>query len=167
MLKIFGYEEMKKENVEFDIYVPINIEFGKWNVSDEPTIYWRTGDFSSSLIEIGFGKYKKDIRSVTLTICKNVYEIDNCNENIFNKIKGCPIFELENINDEIFIDEKGEIKIYIGRTSVSIIFSDNKISYYLENSNVDFYLDSNKSLIGLRVNNISDDNKAILKKALK
>jgi hypothetical protein len=167
MLKIFKYEEIKKENVEFDIYTPINIEFGVWNISEEPTIYWRTGDFSSSLIEIGIGRYKKNIRSITLTICKNVYEVDNYNENNFNKFIGSPILELENTNDEIYTDEKGALKVYIESTSVSVIFSDNKISDCLENGNVDFYLDANKSLIGLRVNNISEDDKTILKEALR
>ena len=65
MLKVFKHEETKKENIEFDIYTPINIEFGVWNISKEPTIYWRTGDFNGSLIEIGIGQYKKDIRSIT------------------------------------------------------------------------------------------------------
>jgi len=102
-----------------------------------------------------------------LTICKNVYEVDNYNENNFNKFKGSPILELENTNDEIYTDEKGALKVYIESTSVSVIFSDNKISDCLENGNVDFYLDANKSLIGLRVNNISEDDKTILKEALR
>lgn len=166
MLKVFNHEETKKENIEFDIYTPINIEFGVWNISKEPTIYWRTGDFSGSLIEIGIGQYKKDIRSITLTICKNVYELDNYSENNFNIFKGSPILELENSNDEIYTDEKGTLKVYIESRSVSIIFSENEISDCLQNDNVDFYLDANKSLVGLRVNNISEENKAILKDAL-
>jgi len=166
MLKVFKYEETKKENIEFDIYTPINIEFGVWNISKEATIYWRTGDFSSSLIEIGIGKYKKDIRSITLTICKNVYEVESCSENNFNILKGSPILEFKNIKDEIYTDEKGTLKVYIESKSVSIIFSENKISDCLQNDNVYFYLDDNKSLVGLRVDNISEENKAILKEAL-
>ncbi|EQB89811.1 hypothetical protein J2Z44_001697 [Clostridium punense] len=166
MLKVFKLEEIKKENVEFDIYTPVNIEFGVWNISEEPTIYWRTGDFCNSLIEIGIGKYKKDIRSITLTICKDVYVVDNYGENSFNRFKGSPILELENTNDETFTDENGTLKVYIENTSISVIFSDNKINDCLENGSVDFYLDDNKSLIGLRINNISEDNKAMLKEAL-
>lgn len=164
MLKVFKHEATKKESIEFDIYIPIKIEFGVCDISKEPTIYWRTGDFSESLIEIGTGKYKKDIRSITLTICKNVYEVDNYSENKFNIFKGSPI--LENTNDEIYTDEKGRLKVYIESTSVSIIFLDNKISDCLQNGNVDFYLDDNKSLVGLRVNNISEENKTIFKEAL-
>lgn len=166
MLKVVKYEEVKKENIEFDIYTPINIEFGVWNISKEPTRYWRTGDFSDSLIEIGIGKYKKDIRSITLTICKNVYEVDNYSENNFNIFKGSPILELENINDEIYTDEKGILEVYLESKSVSIIFSGNEIKYCLQNNNVDFYIDNNKTLVGLRVNNISEGNKSILKDSL-
>lgn len=166
MLKIFKYKEMKQENIEFDIYTPINIEFGIWNISKEPTIHWRTGDFSSSLIEIGIGQYKKDIRSVTLSICKNVYEVDHYFQNNINIVKGSPIVDLENMNNEIYIDEKGVLKVYIESKSVSIVFSENEICDCLQNNNIEFYLDANQSLIGLRINKVSEENKLILKEAL-
>lgn len=166
MLKVLKYGETKKENIKFDVYIPINIEFGSCNISEEPTIYLRLGNFNDSLIEIGIGKYKRDIRSITLTICKDIYEVDNHISDNFSKIKGSPILELENINNEIYIDKECTLKVYIESSSISIIFSDNKIRNCLENGNVDFYLDDNKSFIGLRVNNISEDNKIIFKKAL-
>lgn len=166
MLKVIKHEQAKKENIGFDIYTPLNIEFGVWNISKEPTIYWRTGDFGGSLMEIGIGQYKKDIRSITLTICKNVYEVDYyCGSN-FNISKGSPILDLKNITNEIYTDENGTLKVYIESKSVSIIFLENRISECLKNDNVYFYLDDNKLLVGLRVNNISEENKTILKKAL-
>ncbi len=166
MLKVLKYGQIKKENIDFDVYIPINIEFGSHNILEEPTIYWRLGNFNDSLIEIGIGKYKRDISSITLTICKDIYEVDNYIKDNFSKIKGSPILELENINSEIYIDKECTLKVYIESSSISIIFSDNKIRNCLENGNVDFYLDDNKSFIGLRVNNISEDNKIIFKKAL-
>ncbi len=33
--------------VEFDVYTPINIEFGNWDISEDKTVYWRTGDFKN------------------------------------------------------------------------------------------------------------------------
>lgn len=166
MLKVIEYQETKKENIEFDIYTPINIEFGVWDISKEPTIYWRTGDFCGSLIEIGMGKNNKDIRSITLTICKNVYEVYNYFENNYNIFKGSPIFELESSNEKTYMDEKGVLKVYIESKSISIIFSENKISDCLQNDNVYFYLDDNKLLVGLKINNISEKNKSIFKESL-
>lgn len=166
MLKVINYEEMKKDNIEFDIYTPINIEFGTWNISKESTVYWRIGDFEKSLLEIGLGKYKKDIRSITLTICENVYEVENYFENDFNVLKGSPIFELENINDEMYLDENGILKVYIENESISIVFSENKIKNCIQNNNIYFYLDENKELIGIKINNVSKENKFVLKSAL-
>lgn len=166
MLKIFKYKETKQENITFDRYTPINIEFGMWNISKEPTIYWRTGDFHNSLIEIGIGKYKKDIRSITLSICKNVYEIDGCISNNMNILKGCPIVGLENMNNETYIDEKGMLDVYIESKSVYIVFSENKIYECLQNNNIEFYLDDNQLLIGLRIYKVSEENKIMLKEVL-
>ncbi|URZ03829.1 hypothetical protein [Clostridium felsineum] len=53
--------------------------------------------------------------------------MDNYCENNFNIFKGSPILELENINDEIYTDEKETLKVYIESKSVSIIFPENKM----------------------------------------
>ena len=166
MLKVFKYEETKRENIKFDIYIPINIEFGEWNILKEPTIYWRTGDLSGSLIEIGIGQYNKEVRSITLTICKNVYQIDYIPEKNLKILKGSPILELENINGQLYTDEKEILEVYIGIKSITIIFSKNEIKECLQNENVRFYIDDNKSFVGLSVNNISEENKATIKQAL-
>lgn len=166
MLKVINKEIVKKESIKFDIYVPINIEFEVENISEEPTIYWRTGNFIDSLIEIGVGKYKKDIRSITLTICKNVYETDNYFNKNFNVLNGSPIVCLGNINDEIYVDEIGELKAYIESKSITIIFSDNEAYYCLQNDNLCFYLNKNNFIIGLKINNIIDEYKKLLKKSL-
>ncbi|WP_170272260.1 hypothetical protein [Clostridium tarantellae] len=123
------------------------------------------GNFSDSLIEIGLGKYKKDLRSITLIMCKNIYEVDNYNKKI-HTVNGSPILEMQNTNDEIYIDEKGLLKVYIESVSVSIIFSDNKINNCLKNGSIDFYLNNDNLLIGLKINNITEENKNIFKKSL-
>ena len=55
MLKLRKVEEPMKHLIEFDIYVPIKIRVGHWDMSKDHTLYWRTGDFEKSLIEIGLG----------------------------------------------------------------------------------------------------------------
>ncbi|MES9717656.1 hypothetical protein [Bacillus safensis] len=71
MLKVTEYKDSQSINIEYDLYTPINIEFGSWNISKEPTIYWRTGDFKKSLIEIGIAKFTRQkaiLRSKLLNI---------------------------------------------------------------------------------------------------
>lgn len=70
------------------------------------------------------------------------------------------------MNNETYIDEKGTLNVYIESKSVCIVFSENKIYECLQNNNIEFYLDDNQSLIGLRIYKVSEENKTILKEAL-
>ncbi|MBW3701945.1 MULTISPECIES: hypothetical protein [Bacillus] len=56
MLRVTEYKDSQPINIENDLYTPINIEFGNWNISKEPTIYWKTEDFKKFLIKIGIMK---------------------------------------------------------------------------------------------------------------
>lgn len=56
MLRVTKYKDSQPINIENDLYTPINIEFGSWNISKEPTIYWKTEDFKKFPIKIGIMK---------------------------------------------------------------------------------------------------------------
>lgn len=169
MLKVIEYKEGKSENIEYDVYTPINIEFGTWNISKEPTIYWRTGDFKKSLIEIGVGKYTGNIRSITLTLCENVYETEESNFDMKNVtlIKGMPNFDVEKFNNETYVDEKGKLNVYIGNDKVLILFSDNEVVSILQNANVGFAIDTNEIVCGIIVSDVVEHDKKIIEDALR
>lgn len=42
--------------IEFDQYVPLNIEFGEKNTMEDSLMYWRTGSLTDTLMEVGIGK---------------------------------------------------------------------------------------------------------------
>ena len=169
MLKVTEYKESKSINIEYDVYTPINIEFGTWNISKEPTIYWRTGDFKKSLIEIGVGKYTGDIRSIKLTLSENVHKIENSNLDMKNitLIKGIPNFQVEEYDDETYIDENSKLNVYIGIDKVLISFSENDTVSIVQNDNVGFALDINKMVCGVIVSGMLEHEKNILEEALK
>lgn len=169
MLKVTEYKESQSVNIEYDIYTPINIEFGTWNISKEPTIYWRTGDFKKSLIEIGIGKYTGNIRSITLTLSENVHKMESLGLDMKNitLIKGTPNFQVEEYYDKTYIDEKGELNVYIGIDSVLISFSENDTVSIVQNDTVGFILDKNKIVCGIIVNGMLEHEKNILEEALK
>lgn len=169
MLKVREYKESQSVNIEYDVYTPINIEFGTWNISQEPPIYWRTGDFKKSLIEIGIGKYTGNIRSITLTLCENVYKIENLKWDMKNihLIKGIPSFHIEEYNDKTYTDEISKLNVYIGVDKVLISFSENAILSILQSDNVGFALDKNKVICGIIVSSILEHEKKILEDALK
>ena len=169
MLQVIEYEERQTVNIEFDLYIPINIEIGTWNISKEPTIYWRTGDFKKSLVEIGVGKYTGKIRSITLTLCEHVYNTENFNFNIedINLIDGVPVFQIEESINKTYMDEKGKLNVYIGNDKVLISFSENEIMSIVQNDNVGFAIDNNKMVCGIIISSMVEHEKNLLKDALK
>lgn len=169
MLKVTEYKESQSINIEYDIYTPINVEFGTWNISKEPTIYWRTGDFKKSLIEIGVGKYTGNIRSITLTLSENVHKVENLNLDMKNitLIKGIPNFQVEEYDDKTYIDENSKLNVYIGIDKVLISFSENDTVSIVQNENVGFALDKDKMVCGVIVSGMLEHEKNILEEALK
>lgn len=169
MLKVTEYKESQSINIEYDVYTPINIEFGTWNISKEPTIYWRTGDFKKSLIEIGVGKYIGNIRSITLTLSEKVHKMENLNLDMKNitLIKGIPNFQVGEYADKTYIDENSKLNTYIGIDKVLISFSENDIVSIVQNDNVGFALDINKMVCGFILSGMLEHEKNILEEALK
>ncbi|MEH7642407.1 hypothetical protein V7198_11955 [Bacillus pumilus] len=168
MLKVIEYKDSQPINIEYDLYTPINIEFGSWNISKEPTIYWRTGDFKKSLIEIGLGKYTGNIRSITLTLSENVHKMESLKldmEDII-MVKGVPSFQIEESNDNTYIDEKGKLDVYIGRDKVFISFSENDAVSILQNDTVVFSLDKEEVVCGIIISGMLEHEKKTLEDAL-
>lgn len=168
MLKVIEYKDSQPINIEYDLYTPINIEFGSWNISKEPTIYWRTGDFKKSLIEIGLGKYTGNIRSITLTLSENVHKMESLKldmEDII-MVKGVPSFQIEESNDNTYIDEKGKLDVYIGRDKVFISFSENDAVSILQNDTVGFALDKEEVVCGIIISGMLEHEKKTLEDAL-
>lgn len=167
MLKVTEYKECQSANIEYDVYTPINVEFGTWDISKEPTIYWRTGDFKKFLIEIGLGKHTGNIRSITLTLSENV---DNTELNFdfrnITLIKGMPVFQVEKYNNKTYIDENGKLSVYIGPDSILISFSENAIVSIVQNDNIGFALDNNKTVCGILVSGMLEYERNLLKDAL-
>ncbi|MGQ9023315.1 hypothetical protein [Bacillus sp. 18-5] len=168
MLKVKDYKDSQPINIEYDLYTPINIEFGSWNISKEPTIYWRTGDFKKSLIEIGLGKYTGNIRSITLTLSENVHKMESLKLDMedINMVKGVPSFQIEESNDNTYIDEKGKLDVYIGMDKVLISFSENDAVSILQNDTVGFVLDKEEVVCGILISGMLEHEKKTLEDAL-
>ncbi|AUS14558.1 hypothetical protein C0W65_08385 [Bacillus subtilis] len=151
--------------VEFDVSTPINIEFGNRNIPEDKTVYWRTGDFIKSLIEVGFTQKTGEIRSITLTLCESVYKSKEW-KNI-EPIKGLPVLSEDRQQNETYIDEKGILNVYITDKTVYIQFSAHEIESLIENNHVLFCLDCDDNICGVIINDVGDNEINILEQALK
>src|SRR5699024_2577308 len=151
MLKVTDFEVTEPVNNEYDVYTPFNIELRTWNISKEPTLYWRTGNFKKSLIEIGLVKYTGSIRLITLELREDVSMVESLileRKNI-NVMKGKPKFYIEDDSDMKYVDEKGSLKVLVGIDNVLISLSENVPESVIQNNNVGFALDKNKIICGI------------------
>ncbi len=167
MLKVNKIRESQKISINYDAYIPLEIKFGDWDLEKESTQYWRTGDFQKSLIEIGLGEKKKEIRSITLIMCNNVSQTKtNCTQTD-NITIGCPVLTLERPNTDIYIDEKGFLSVQLFENSLSILFDTIQPRSIIKNNEVEFLLNNENQCIGFRVQNIDALNMNILRETLR
>lgn len=130
-------------------------------------VYWRTGDFKKSLIEIGFAQKTGQIRSLTLTLCESVYKFQEWNIENIEPIKGVPVFSIDRQQNEMYIDEKGILNVYISDKTVYIEFSAHEVESLIENNHVLFCLDSDDNFCGVIINDVGDNEINMLEQALK
>lgn len=154
MLVINKSGEVKTEYIESDNYIPLNIEFGSWDILEETSIYWRAGNFKSSLIEFGFGKEGKDLRSITLVLCNKVYYMNSKEISLENIEWGCPKVNLECKEDCSIIDEKIDFKVFSGVEGTYILFSEEKTDICVRNEQVLFCMNANSELVGVYIKNV-------------
>ncbi|WP_251862607.1 hypothetical protein [Clostridium sp. Marseille-Q2269] len=77
-----------------------------------------------------------------------------------------PKIQVDNFANETYIDEKRDIKVYIGSDNACIVFSQNEINLCIKNYNIEFGIDSNKMISRIIVKNIKNSERYILAKAL-
>ena len=126
MLKYSGTTELKLETIEADAYT---LAF-KWNEL-QPTyhVYWRTGNFRDSLIEIGLSDIDHSIERVSIVAVHNRQlaqaEVVNFQRFTAAPLNGVPICEWTwDKPSPGVIDEVGDFYVYICDSSISIRFGD-------------------------------------------
>ena len=167
MLIMNNIREPQKVIINYDTYIPIDIKFGVWDLEQELTQYWRTGDFQHSLIEIGFGEHQKELRSVTLIMCNHVSQPQTAFAQSGIIMRGCPIVTLENPYPDMYINEKGFLSVQLFENSLSILFDTIQPNSIIKNNEVEFLLNNENKCMGLRVQNIDTYNMNILRDALR
>ncbi|MDN4523979.1 hypothetical protein [Fictibacillus fluitans] len=168
MLNVLKYIEEQPATITYDLYIPITIEFGSWDRAKEPAIYWRTGDFKRSLLEIGMGKATGIIRSITLTLSEKVFKTRKPYFNRKNLMadRGTPVFQVEGFKDQPYLDEKTDLYVNIGNKNIWIAFSENQISSFIEDDHIGFALDAKNNLCGILISGVLEHDRKKLEKAL-
>ena len=121
MLKITGYGGSGKTKSEFGEYLPFR--FWCESASTDPRVYWRTGDLSSTLLEVEIDSANGYIVGASLLLPGKVSrEFPELQFNA-NRAHGFPIVNLTEWTDKITNDEIGALKVFISSNCLLITFS--------------------------------------------
>ncbi len=157
MLNVTKVSNSVSEKIEVDQYIPIKIVWGKYNIFSEETLYWRTGDFKKSLIEIGIASRSGVIRSLT------VVHSDKIN---FNKDKinwpelvsdGTPMFNVQSWPHNGRKDEDGLLELCCNGNTLDIIFSKEMITHKIVSGRICFGLNVDANLCVVSVTELHKD----------
>ncbi len=161
MLKIVNEIDCEKVALEMDEYIHFNVEFGENDLFSP--LYWRGGDGSLSLIEIGISEKEKKVRSITLTSV-NKEKVIETEKNILSQLpetKGMVVcntncwFRTENFESN-FKDELIEFHILLGDNYLSLIFeSSEQIIRYVTNEKIRFGISENNAILSIDILDLS------------
>ena len=155
MLKILRWDEPVKADIKFDFYVPVTID---WGIRAGEIIYWRTGDLTYSLLELGMDSKDGRIASFTLVSFSNITGMDSsCSmETVLSN--GLPVFDIPNhltplIWENRFIDHREDFKVCLWKEYVEIQFANFNPDWvqYAQSGRVLFGQDKKQQLCAIGV----------------
>lgn len=165
MLQLKALNKEINSTLVFDCYLPIEIEFGSWDITKESTLYWRTGDFKKTLLEIGIAETSGILRSIRLVTPPQITMQDF---KIFNNTTelGLPIFEITGWQeDDYYQDESINFQVYFDNNSLVIVFSKPEITLTIINERIRFNFDRDNKLCSIEVINIKEAESKLLLEA--
>ena len=114
-----------------------------------------------NLLEVGIGKDNGELYSITLVCCERnkIYETDKVGLNILKKEEGCPVFEfVREENEQVLqvLNEPHEFKIFLGKETINILYTDEAIDSSLKNEYVDFFVNKKREWVGICIHGVSD-----------
>ncbi|GFZ32148.1 hypothetical protein CSC2_26740 [Clostridium zeae] len=167
MLNVVKMNSTIAEKIEIDPYVPVKIRWGQWNLVKEPTIYWRTGDFKNSLIEIGIASKSGVIRSFTIVHSKDIFLDSTHIEFTKSYVEGTPMFDLSNWPESGRLDESGIVEIHYNEGELTVILSKNTVTTKIVSGRIYFGLDTNSNVCAIGICEFSDMEKVQISDTLK
>lgn len=129
MLKVTGYLNAMDASVIVDDYIPISFRCPA--VSSVPSVWWRTGNMKSSLIEIGISNEHKAIYDVTIVCLREVSRRHDSHIDLgggpSELVPGLPLVDVsrfENFESIVRVDEPNELISYVERDSLFVWFGE-------------------------------------------
>ncbi|PPA86092.1 hypothetical protein C4A75_05725 [Brevibacillus laterosporus] len=158
MLRKTRIQEIVHETLELDDYIPFNVY---WKTPFAfPILYWRTGNFKKTLMEIGINSESGELLSITLTVLHSVsYESPTFLDSQKDiDQSGIPVFDISAWENIKYIDEPIDFRSYFFNGRLTIVLDDKKtVASTLSSEHIKFYFDSNHFLIAFELGNLSEE----------
>lgn len=174
MLLLRGLEKPDSCVVNVDSFVPFTINIiGKHEY--ESKIYWRTGNFRKSLLEVAIEERTGELREITLTSADVVSILDITLEKyeeieknaVTMKKEGIPIFLIDGEIKNKLCDQRSDFEVYLGYDFILVKLKKNVISNKcIELEKMRLEVDKNNELISIMVKNLSKAERNQLKVGL-
>ena len=156
MLQVKDIHIVSRISLEIDEYIPLSLK-----CSDSPIdlpLYWRTGNFTKSLITVGLNPTTGAIYSVTVTQIERLEELrEDFDGDLQHSLSGVPACEIGGWPSDRYKDEPGLFAVSIREQSVFVEFGcPVKPLVQYQAGNVTFYVDANSNLFALRFSGIKE-----------
>lgn len=164
MIKFKSVNKKVVSSIEFDEYIPFTVDFENKSISSP--IYWRVGNGTTSLLEVGINKDSGQIASLCLT-CIDIKHISLVDDDFLIVLpceEGIPIADMTNWDcgdfASKFIDDFSKnIKLEIGRGYLLLSnLNVNKPTKFITHDDIIFGVDDELNLSEIILVGISDTN---------
>jgi hypothetical protein len=158
-------------DVAIDERVPVAIRWPRR--SQEPPYYWRTGDFTESLLEIGCDSETGVLTRVTLVMARYAIEVPSPRDSDLAQFRGVPVCDLgawrtrsasefaRKVSED-YIDERSDFLVELGARSVTLVCGQQRGNRACVSGRVHFALDHDGGLCWIRIVDIQPREREIL-----
>lgn len=156
MLKLEDVTNSIKETIQVDDYIPLSVRWINSNL-DSPRLFWRTGNFKTSLLEIGIDSKTGIIRSITLTFTER---ISVCEAEVTDSpsVEGTPVFQIADWGSEFYLDVSQDFDTYLSGQNLNIVLGGNKsVGKIVRSGRVTFFFDSQNVLKQLEILQLTEE----------
>lgn len=167
MIRIVDIAPPVEERIAFDPHVPITIEWHHESVGD--VLYWRGGDFSTSLAEVGFDSLSGVLRSFTLTaVVKRAERASIISVREGSQRIGLPQCDPGLWSDRTFADrfrdEQTPLSVSVAADAVAVRFgASSSREEVLRAGRVSFLLTADRELCGIEVHDLTSEESLVVR----
>lgn len=152
MLKIVGQSPCGQTVLEFGDYVPFKFLCSDMDTS--PHLYWRTGDFDSTLLEIEIDRGSGQVLGGSLILPGSVSKDFPTLTHPDESSSGSPVVLTDNWRDDRYLDDLSPFQVFIDSSRLLILLSGSEAAKTIVSGNVVFGVSSSNSLVWMLITSL-------------